>query len=139
MNERLVRWLGIGLVIGIFDLLIISLSWLDFLNLAKWDFVPSIVNGIVSASAILMTVAVFSLNYFNGTITNLATKKRFHAVALRYVLYLFGFLIGGVFFGYFSVVVGLLPIALCFFMMTFFLQCGILFDMWTESQKYCFS
>jgi hypothetical protein len=139
MNQRVLNWAGFGFVIFVFDFIVYTLSLGDFLNIAKWNFVPSIVNGIVSSSAILIAVAIFSVNYFSGTITSVSTKKGFHALALHYILSLFALLIGEVFFGYFSVTAGLLPLALCVFMNFFFLQCGVLFDLWLDGQKYCFN
>lgn len=136
---RLLVGLAIGIVIGVLDFLIVTLTLVNWLNIAKWDFVPNIANGIVSASSILMAVAFFSLNYFNGTIKSEPSKKAFHSLAMHNVLGLFGLLIGEVWFGYFAISINLLPVALCVFLSVFFLQCGVIFNMWIDGEKYCFS
>jgi hypothetical protein len=113
---------------------------LNLLGSEKWNSVPSVANGIVSASSILMAVALFSLNYFQGTMINETTKRHYlSSVAMRHVLMLFALLIGEVFLGYLAVSVNFFALALCFFMTCFFLQCGVIFDIWVESRQYCFS
>lgn len=132
-------WFSIAIMIAVLNVLIISLSLFDRLGfgIAEWNFVPSIVNGMVSASSILIAVALFSLNYFNAAaIVDSSLKVKYHSMALHYMLVLFGMLIGQVFFGYLMVTVNVLPLALCFFMTGFFLQCGVILDLWINGQKY---
>ena len=105
---------------------------LDFLHIAKWEFVPSIANGIVSASSILMAVAIFSINTFHITTDGSAQAQIMRKRMFYYIIFLFTLLMGEVFFGYLMVSLNLLPFALCIFMSAFFLQCGVIFNLWVD-------
>jgi hypothetical protein len=139
VEQRSLRHLllfAIGFLIFVVNFIIVFYASIGF---NKWDYVPTVANGIVAASSILIAVTVFSLNYFQGTIVKKSTKKEYFSFVMNRLLELFALLVMLVFFGYLAVGLNQLPFALCFFLSVFLVQCGFIFDVWIVSQKYCFS
>lgn len=75
MEQRRLRQLlliTIAFLIFVVNSIIILYESIGFSN---WVYVSNVANGVVAASGILMATTVFSLNYFNGTITKESTRK----------------------------------------------------------------
>jgi len=104
--------------------------------LPKPDYVPTIVNGLVTSMSILMAFAFFSVTHFHTTIKDDTERWRYHLLAMLYLLVLFFVLIFGIMIGYRLVLTGELGYAFGCFMTLFIIMCGIIMDMWIVSADF---
>jgi len=100
------------------------------------DYVPTIANGLVAATSILMAFALFSLTHFDTAIEDVNVRWRYHLIAMIYLILLFLVLIVGVMLGYRFVLTGELGFAYSCFISLFVIMCGIILDMWIVSEQF---
>jgi len=131
-RRRISIWLAI-LVAILFDNIIVAPN-----PLPRPDYVPTIANGLVASTSILMALAFFSLTHCHTTIKDNDKRWHYHALAMLYLLMLFSVLVLGVMIGYRFVLTNELGYAFSCFMTQFIIMCGIIVDIWIVSEQFYF-
>ena len=123
---RIISWIGIAITL---PSIIIS-----FPNpLPEPDYVPTIINGLVTATSILMAFAFFSIAQSNTKIEDKILRIKFNLRASLYLLLLFLIMLIGFTTGYRLVLENELRNAFICFITIFILMFGIILDLSGES------
>jgi Na+/pantothenate symporter len=101
--------------------------------LAEPDYVPTIVNGLVTATSILMAFAFFSVAQSNPKIRDKTLKIKYNLHASLYLLLLFLIILLGFITGFRLVLENELRNAFICFVTVFILTFGIVMDLSGES------
>ena len=123
-RNRLIMWVGVAATI-------LGISFTPS-PLPKPDYVPTIVNGLVTSMSVLMAFTFFHLSQTNANIQDKVERAKFHLRASYYLSVLFGIMLLGVLFGYRLVLDNDLGHAFTWFMSMFLIMFGIVGDLWTE-------
>lgn len=129
-KQRKYVWLSVI----VFELL--GNSLINSFPSANTEAIPTIANGIVTATSILVAVAVFSFNLFYTNIQDLKIKQRYSSLIRLYLSLIFVVLILSVLLGYYFIFANKPIIAFSMFMSLFIIECGIIMDIWWESELW---
>jgi hypothetical protein len=102
----------------------------------QMTYVPTIVNGFISAISILTAIAVFYFSQFLPKIKNKTIRLEYRQLSYRYIFRLFFVLMFGISLGYASILQNQLFIAFSFFNLTFVVICALILDIWVISEKF---
>jgi len=123
---RIISWIGIAITL---PSVIISVPN----PLPEPDYVPTIINGLVTATSILMAFAFFSIGQSNTKIEDKILRIKFNLRASLYLLLLFLIILLGFTTGYRLVLENELRNAFICFVTVFILIFGIILDLSGES------
>jgi len=113
-------------------IIIIFSTWSIPTPLPKPEYVPTIVNGLVTSISILLAYTFFELAQTHARIPDVLTRLKFKLRTIPYLSALFGVMLVGILFGYRLVLVDDLGHAFSWFMSMFALMFGIVLDLPTE-------
>lgn len=99
-------------------------------------YIPGMVNGLVSATSILVAIALFTFTHIKSGIEDSERKRKYHLLAILYLLIMLVIFSFGIMIGYSILLRGELEFAWNVFITIFAIIIGIVLDMSIVSGRY---